>query len=135
MLTRKPMRRANRNTGPTSDVVDAILERAGFSCEACNSPLGDRRGEDWSVQHRRPRGMGGTRWAGINLPSNLLILCGSATTKCHGFAESHRSAAVSAGWLILSRDDPRKVPVLVHGDRWRYLADDATYSTDPEVAA
>jgi len=69
-----------RKTGPNNMTVEAILERAGYSCEACGNQVGDRRGEDWSVQHRRPRGMGGTRWQGINKPSNLMILCGSATT-------------------------------------------------------
>lgn len=133
MLTRNPIRRTRRNTGPTSDVVDAILERAGHSCEACGSPIGDRRGVDWSVQHRRPRAMGGTRWAGINLPSNLMILCGSATTpgSCHEFAETRRSAAVAAGWLVLSHEDPATVPVLITRNRWCYLGDDAGYHDDP----
>lgn len=136
MLTRSgPMKRTSRNTGPSSDVVTAILERAGFSCEVCAVMLGDRRGEDWSVQHRRPRAMGGTRWRGINLPSNLMILCGSATTGCHGFTESNRAAGVSAGWLVLSRTDPLSVPVLITRDRWCYLGDDAEYHDNPPVVA
>lgn len=115
-------------TGPRNDVVEAILERANWSCEACGVELGDRRGEDWSVQHRRPRGMGGTRWKGINLPSNLMILCGSATTpgSCHEFAESQRTAAVAAGWLVLSRQDPAFVKCLVL-KRWVLLTNSATY--------
>lgn len=123
-----------RRTGPTSAVVNAILERAQYSCEACSVPLGAWRGVDWSVQHRRPRQMGGTRWTGSNLPSNLMILCGSATTpgSCHEFAESRRSAAVASGWLVLSRTDPAAVPCLVQrGSRWVYLGDDAAYHDDP----
>lgn len=117
---------AVRRTGPSSVVVEAILERAQYSCEACGIQLGDRRGEDWSVQHRRPRGMGGTRWRGINLPSNLMILCGSATTGCHGFAESNRFSALAAGWLVESRKDPAKARALVL-KRWVLLTNEATY--------
>lgn len=137
MLRSAPMKRSYRPTGPTTDVVEAILERAGYSCEACGSSLGDRRGEDWSVQHRRPRSMGGTRWPGCNLPSNLMIMCGSATTpgSCHEFTESHRVAAVAAGWLVQSRTDPALEPVLLVGGRFAYLADDATYADDPPEAS
>jgi 5-methylcytosine-specific restriction enzyme A len=133
-LMRKPMKRTYRSTGPSQEVVTAVLERAGYSCEACGKPVGDRRGEDWSVQHRLPRRMGGTRWAGCNLPSNLMILCGSATTpgSCHLFAESHRASAVAAGWLVLSRSDPTTVAVLVdRGSRWVYLGNDAQYHEAP----
>lgn len=110
-------------TGPHPRTVELVLERAQYSCEACGSEVGDRRGEDWSIQHRRPRGMGGSRWPGINKPSNLMILCGSATTGCHGFAESHRTAAVAAGWLIQHRADPAREPVLIR-KAWMLLDDE-----------
>ncbi len=135
MLTRSPMRRNSRNTGPSSDVVDAVLERAGFSCEVCGHMLGDRRGVDWSVHHRRPRQMGGSRWAGINLPSNLLIACGSGTSLCHGTIESNRSGAVAAGWLVLSNSDSASVAVLVRRERWVYLTNDGEYSDHPPAVA
>lgn len=137
-LPRKPMRRSWRNTGPDSTTVDLILERAQYSCEACSVALGAWRGADWSVQHRRPRAMGGTNWSGINLPSNLLVLCGSATTpgSCHHFAEHWRASSVASGWLVLSRVDPATVPVLIdRGSRFVYLTNDGRYSDDPEVAA
>lgn len=126
------LRKSWRNTGPTRDVLDALYERAGYSCEACGQGVGDRRGVDHSVHHRVPRGMGGTRWAGANALTNLLLLCGSATTGCHGSVESHRAAAVAAGWLVLSRSDPATVPVLIeHGSRFVYLTADGQYSNDP----
>jgi hypothetical protein len=107
-------------------VVEAVLERAQYSCEACGVLVGDRRGVDWSVQHRRPRGMGGTKRRGTNLPSNLMILCGSATTGCHGFAESNRESALAAGWLVSQGKDPATAPVLVC-KRWVLLTNEATY--------
>lgn len=132
-LARSPMKRSTRNTGPTSDVVEACLERAGYSCEACSVGLGDRRGEDWSVQHRVARASGGTRAPWINRPSNLLILCGSATTpgSCHLFAESQIGPAVAAGWRIKHRANPLYVPVLITRNRWLYLTDEATYADSP----
>ena len=123
-----------RNTGPSSSVVEAVLERGQYSCEICSAPVGDRRGVDWSIHHRRPRQMGGTRWAGINLPSNLMLVCGSGTTGCHGVVESHRAGAVAAGWLVLSRTDPATVAVLITRDPWCYLTNDGQYSDAPTPA-
>ena len=120
------MQTRHRSTGPSSTTVEAVLERAQWSCELCSAELGDRRGEDYSVHHRRPRQMGGTRWAGINLPSNLLILCGSGADGCHGWVEANRSASVAAGWLVLSRQDPAHVQVLIC-KVWKYLTNEATY--------
>lgn len=131
-LPRSPMRRTYRQTGPSGDVVEVCLERAGYSCEACGSAIGDRRGVDWSVQHRRPRKMGGTRWPGCNLPSNLLIFCGSATTpgSCHEFAETKRAAATAAGWLVPSGVDPATEMVLIVGGRFVYLTNSGTYAEE-----
>jgi len=56
--------------------------------------------------------MGGTRWPGINLPSNLLTLCGSGTTGCHGWVEHHPKAAQAHGWSVARyQPDPQSVPV------------------------
>lgn len=125
------MQTRHRSTGPSSTTVEAVLERAQWACELCSAEIGDRRGEDYSVHHRRPRQMGGTRWAGSNSPSNLMLLCGSGTTGCHGVVESHRSGAVAAGWLVLSREDPATAPVLIHRERWVLLTADATYEDVP----
>ncbi len=125
------MSRTYRYTGPTSDVVEACLERAGFCCEVCAVMLGDVRGVHWSYHHRRARAMGGTRWPGINLPSNALILCGSGTTGCHGDIESYRATAARAGYLVLSRTDPAEVAVLLHKERWVYLDNLAGYADNP----
>ena len=124
-----------RNTGPSPFAVQLVLDRAGYSCEVCDHMVGDRRGVDWSIHHRRPRKMGGTRWPGINLPSNLLLACGSGVDGCHGVIESNRSGAVAAGWLVLSRTDPVTVAVLVKRDRWVYLTNDGLYAEAPAVVA
>lgn len=78
--------------------------------------------------------MGGSKWGGINLPSNLLATCGNGVVGCHGVIESHRAGAVAAGWLVLSRTDSATVPVLITRDRWVYLSVDATYADAPVPA-
>lgn len=84
------------------------------------------RGIAWSVHHRRPRGSGGTSVPWINFPSNLILLCGSGTTGCHGWVESHRDEARALGFLVAlnGRLLPSEVEVAhkVHG---RVLLTDA----------
>jgi hypothetical protein len=42
---------------------------------------------------------------------------------------------VAGGWLILARQNPLEVAVLICRDRWRYLGDDAAYHEDPQRGA
>lgn len=120
-------RPARRDTGPTKAVVALILERAGWQCEVCAGHLGEERGRTWSVQHRHPRQMGGTRAPWINFASNLLVACGHGTAGCNGRIESERSEATDAGWLVPSGVDPATVPVLLYDGRRVLLADDGSY--------
>jgi hypothetical protein len=92
--------------------VASVMSRAGQSCERC----GSKQNQFWSMHHRRPRGMGGTKRTDTNRASNILLLCGSGTTGCHGWVESHRLEAYAAGLLVHSWDLPIDVPVtLVYG--------------------
>ncbi|WP_157571811.1 HNH endonuclease [Nocardioides alkalitolerans] len=133
-LRRTPMRRTGRkpvarrrDTGPSSAVRDIVAARCGGRCEICDRPLA---GTPWSRHHRNPRQMGGKRRAGINEASNLLAICGTGTTGCHGRVEANRRVAYTAGWLVHDRDDPRLVPVeLARGLTW--LDDDGMYLTTP----
>lgn len=113
-------------TGPDKSTVAAVLERAGYRCEACGKLVGDERGVDYSIQHRKCRGMGGTKWFGINLPSNLLVLCGSGTTGCHGYVEEHPTEAMALGYAVSRYKDPFTVPVEIEG-RLVWLTNSATY--------
>jgi hypothetical protein len=134
-LTRTPMKRTAKPTGPHRDVVEAVLERDQHSCVVCAENLHGTRGRDWSIHHRRPRGMGGTHWAGSNGLANLMLVCGSGTTGCHGVIESHRAGAIEGGWLVLSSTDPATVALLIKRDRWCYLTADGRYSDDPPAVA
>lgn len=93
-----------------------------------------------TTQHRAPRGMGGTRRPWVNLPGNLITLCGSGTTGCHGWVESHRAEALSYGWLVsgLAVTMPSDVPVWTFTRGWVLLDDDGGFTptmfADPKEA-
>jgi hypothetical protein len=97
-------------TDISSAVRQLVLERDGYACVSCGcgirGPLG------YSIQHRTPRGMGGSRMPWVNLPANLITVCGSATTGCHAWMESHRVRAREWGYLSYRINDPATIPVL-----------------------
>ena len=124
-LKRTPMRTKHRNTNPDPATVAAVWARDDGCCARCGKPLWEsQRGTAWSVQHRLPRGRGGT-----NAVANLVLACGSATTGCHGWMESQREAAYLEGWLLRTGEDPARVPVR----HWAYgrvfLTDTGGYDT------
>jgi hypothetical protein len=55
--------------------------------------------------------MGGSKAPDTNLPANLITLCGSATTGCHGRVESDRLRAAADGFLLPQGSDPEVMPV------------------------
>lgn len=87
--------------------VEALKARARNACERC----GTTTAPWWSVHHRRPRGMGGTKRKDVHSLANLLYVCGSGTTGCHGWIESHREDAYDLGLLVRQRQNPAEVPV------------------------
>jgi 5-methylcytosine-specific restriction protein A len=101
-------------TDPSKRVVALVFDRDGGCCIRCGRAVRlEGRGEEWSVQHRRARGAGGDVRPETNLPANLVILCGSATSAggCHFWAESQRDEARLAGLSMRWKQDPQKVPV------------------------
>lgn len=114
--------RPPRRTGPTPQVRELVRARAGSSCERCGMAL--RTG---NIHHRKPRGMGGTTDPAANSPANLMLVCGSGTTGCHGWIESHRQEALTEGWLVPRTADPEGSPVRVWGAGWAQLRADGHY--------
>lgn len=99
-------------SGFSPSVRRVIHQRAELWCERC----GMRRGVQ--AHHRRARGMGSTKQPETNEPSNGGWLC----LECHTWAESHRAAALSEGWLVPQTGAPASTPVLYRGT-WVYLDD------------
>lgn len=119
-------REGTRAVQVTPAVRLQIKARDGYACARCGHGAGD--GEPLNVHHRTPRGMGGSRDAGSAALSNLLTLCGTGTTGCHGWIESHREEAVREGWIVphgIVR--PADVPVRING-YWWMLSDTGTKS-------
>lgn len=129
--------KTRKNAGTDWDqVVSRLLERCGGACEArtvaCLVPadglLYRLPRERVSVQHRRARGAGGTSLETTNFLDNLLLLCGTGTTGCHGWVETQeRAVGIAMGFVLEhSYADGRPVqawryPVRVWGGQWRVL--------------
>lgn len=90
-------------------IREAVLERDGYACTRCGVAI---QRPFYSLQHRDPRGAGGSRLR--HTMANLVTLCGSGTTRCHGHVESQRTESYALGWLVPNGAVPEEWPVL----RW-----------------
>lgn len=109
-----------RKTGASAQVRALVWERAAGRCEIC----GRFPGDFFSIHHRRARGMGGTRSKSVNMPANLLFVCGSGTTGCHGKIESFRHMAYQSGWLLKWGQDASAAPFVDSSGVWWLLDND-----------
>lgn len=102
-------------SGPTQKTRLAVYQRDEGCCVRCGKYVYDIHGEralaPLSLQHRKARGMGGSKDPLINAPENLILLCGTGTTECHGWVESNREEARELGYAISQYEDPALVPV------------------------
>ena len=128
-------RKPPRDTGPDAATRALVLERDSLLCCRCGRPAGPGIGL-YSIQHRVARGVGGGN--GIQ---NLLLLCGSATTSCHGEVEARLNPHdLDAGFRLESWQDPAAEPVMLHSEHGSgmtvWLTGDGGYSTEaPEEGA
>jgi hypothetical protein len=102
-----------RNTNPTTAMRKAVLLRDDYACQVCGRTID---GRPYSLQHRLPRGRGGT-----NTLCNLVTVCGSATTPdmCHDDIEHQaRKRATREGWLVPTGKQPEDWPVHRFGQLW-----------------
>ena len=99
----------------TEETRFLVLSRSYFRCERC---LGDFQLAGVSVHHRRPRMMGGSKNNNLHQPANLIALCGSGTTGCHGWVESHREEARQDGFLIMKVESAEEVPFKDKSGKW-----------------
>lgn len=87
--------------GPTRDTCAAVDERDEYRCARCG------RYVDGGSRHHRQ-----LRRFGDHSSSNLLLLCGSGTTGCHGLVHSKVAESYALGLLVHSWHEPAAVPVL-----------------------
>lgn len=122
---------ASRVNGPTKTRIespripkpirDAVLDRDDRCCQRCGIGLIGKR---YSLQHRDPRGAGGSRL--LHTVANLVALCGTGTTECHGHVESYRDEAKALGWLVPDGVTPEEWPVYRFGREWAQPGDEWT---------
>lgn len=74
-----------------------------------------------TTHHRINRGMGGSKRADLNLPANLLTLCGSGTTGCHGWVTANPRQSYEKGWAVKRDRDPAGVALTTWRGDWIYL--------------
>jgi len=107
-----------------------VSQRSRGICERCGRARADGK------HHRVKRGQLG-KWD----PSNIVDLCGTGTTGCHGFVENPSAfgAAPDAagsdgeGWALRSYEDPRAISVahqMLPG-MMMFLDDEGGLITDP----
>jgi len=109
-----------------------VIDRDSGRCRWCGLPVDL---SDYSLQHRRPRATGGSGRPDTNLPGNLCLVHGSATTLCHGEMESRRTLALARGFLVRQYGPlPAEVPLLSpHG--WIRLDDAGGFRPVSELEA
>lgn len=99
------------NTGPSPAIRQRVIDRDSphgwKTCQWCGRTITDA----YSLQHRRARAGGGSVEKATNLPSNLVLMCGTATTGCHGYVESHPFEASARGFRVRQGDDPAHVQI------------------------
>ena len=100
----------------------AVLARAFYKCERCNQNF---LGVPMSVHHRRPRMMGGSKNEMLHEPANLIVLCGSGTSGCHGWVESNRAKARELGYLIQKIESAQEIPFRDETGSWWQLDNNA----------
>lgn len=109
--SRKPRRVSASTVIPREikDAVDVRDQRYGQpQCQRCGHLI-----TGWfSRHHRDPRAMGGST-ANPHALVNLVLLCGSATSRdgCHYEVESKREQAKRDGWLVPMGIRPEDWPV------------------------
>lgn len=102
-----------------------VLSRASSVCERCGLGSGE-----FSVHHRRLRSQGGR-----DTLENLVLLCGSGSTKCHALVHSERrNLGILEGFIVPSWDDPVTVPITHWQHGQVYLTSAAGYASLPDAA-
>jgi hypothetical protein len=112
-----------RDTGPSLHVKAIVDERDDWHCAACGNSVW---GRPYSRQHRVARGMGGTSDPRLNAPSNLVLLCGSATSPggCHLLCEQRDERMNELGFWLKNSQRPWLEPVAHARYGWVYLLDE-----------
>lgn len=101
--TKKSKRKADDDALLEANTAE-LYRRSGGICEV--QVRGRCEGRATNRHHRLDRSVGGT-----SIMPNLIHLCGSGTTGCHGYITHNPMVAEANGWTIRSgvNADPRRI--------------------------
>ncbi|MGF3056187.1 hypothetical protein [Microbacterium sp. YY-01] len=85
-------------------------------CQWCGGAVRIDWGE-YSIQHRRARGMGGSRLKDTGQPQNGVLVHGSATTGCHSEIERNPTKAAERGFRVAQYKNPAAIPIVTWDGR------------------
>jgi hypothetical protein len=112
-------------TRATCDLVDA---RDEYCCARCGRSL-------YSVLtfSRHHRMMRSHPFPGLHLPGNVIDVCGSGSTGCHGYIHAHPAESYAKGWLVRGNANllPTDVPILTARHGWILLDDQGHWTPTP----
>ncbi|UQN29451.1 HNH endonuclease [Brachybacterium kimchii] len=103
------------------DVAELVRWRDRDQCQRCGVYTAGG-----SIHHRQGRGGDSP-----HSPANLVLLCGSGTTGCHGWVHAHPAAAYAAGLMVrrLGILTPAEVPITTPRGEVYLLPDGSTSLT------
>lgn len=103
-------------TDPDIETRMKVFHRDHGRCFICGRTLS---ASAFTLHHRRMRSH---PWEGLNLPSNLITVCGSGTMGCHARIHAHPKESYVKGWLVSAYNDhPETVPALSEYRNREYL--------------
>jgi hypothetical protein len=130
-----PSKRKSSSQAKTNKGLDELKRQARArdldTCVRCGVVLAG----GGNVHHRRNRGEGGSRKA--NVISNLILLCGSPISGCHGDVtlKPYDCDAFANGWRLSTNGttDPATVPVMVAWLGWAYPTADGSWQVIDDI--
>lgn len=110
-------RRREQAAGPSmADLRPLLWKRCAEQCERCGRSV---TFDGFEAHHRKFRSRGG-----LDEIVNLTALCGD----CHRWAHGEALQAVPAGYSVLRSEDPRLIPMRIHGRLPVYLTAEGGYT-------
>jgi len=106
MLQKEGLPKENK---PSMDTRRKVLERDYYECVRCGKGI---MNSPYSIHHRRLRSH---PFPELHEAANLITLCGSGTTGCHGWVHNHPQEAQKAGYIVRSTQNPTDIPVTYFG--------------------
>lgn len=109
---------------PDKHTCHLVDSRDGARCVRCGESL-----YNVLTSSRHHRHMRSHPFPGLHEASNVIDVCGSGSTGCHGWIHEHPRKAMANGWLVSGYDDqPETVPILTAQHGWVLLDNEGNWT-------